>query len=272
MRGSDTLESVAPSDDLPGTASTSDAGEREPLSPKLVELARLIQQHVDRFIADDDADPQVLSDFLDELPRRERARLAGEVFAGLPPERQWEILAALFDDAELRGHLDKERARRLEWLRDGADLEAAVVAARVSGALDLRVVPVGVEVALGLFRSEDVRAAADRGSASDVCARRVVLRMESPDGEARVIDDTFNPRGGLFVTPGYDSSVWKRERWPGHALVRVGAAVAGVDGALEPVLFPGARVDVEFDGEIHHGRLHLGYVVIEGEDVFTGRR
>jgi hypothetical protein len=131
-------------------------------------------------------------------------------------------------------------------------------------------VPPGTEVVLGLFRPGDVAAAAERGPASDVCARRVVLRVVSGVGDLRVIEDSFNPRGGLFVTPDYDASVWQAERWPSHSLVRVGGVDAGE--VVEPVLFPGARLDAEIDGRVHQGHLHLGYALIGGHNVFTGVR
>lgn len=244
-------------------------GEPDP-TPRIVELARQIQQHVDGFVADDEADPDDLSAFLDELPRRERARLAREVFLGLSSERQWEVLATVFGDPEIREHLEGERERRMEWLRDDAEIDSAVLEARGTGVLDLRSLPTGCEVGLGLFRPDDVRDASERGATSDVCARRLMIRIVSTDGEARVIEDVFNPRGGLFVTSAYDVDVWESERWPGHTLVRVGSA-GGSEGtsAVEPLLFPGARVDAEFDGKVHLGRLHLGYALIGGRDVFA---
>jgi hypothetical protein len=244
-------------------------GSPEP-SPRVLELARLIQQHVQRFVLDDDAEPDGFADFLDDLPRDERARVARAVFESLPTERQWEVLVAVYGDAEVAEHLAAERERRRSWLAGEAVVVALAEAARARGSLDLGEVPPGTEVVLGLFRPGDVAAAAERGAASDVCARRVVLRVTSEGGGLRVIDDAFNPRGGLFVTPDYDASVWQSERWPSHTLVRVGAAGAG--SGIETVLFPGARLDVEIEGRVHHGRLHLGYGLIGGHDVFTGVR
>jgi hypothetical protein len=239
-------------------------------SARARELACLIQQHVDRFVDDDAADPDDLAEFLDRLPRQERARVVRAAFEALPSQRQWEVLEAVFGDAEIAEYLCAEHERRRAWLAGEASLVSLVEDARSRGSIDLASVVMGTEVVLGLFRSGDVAAAADRGPRSDVCARRVVLRVAAEHGELRVIEDTFNPRGGLFVTPEYDAQVWQSERWPSHTLVRVGAI--GPAEELEPVLFPGARLDAEYDARVHRGRLHLGFALIGGHDVFTGVR
>jgi hypothetical protein len=99
-----------------------------------------------------------------------------------------------------------------------------------------------------------------------------VLRATTEPGAFRVGEDVFNPRRGLFVTADYDERVWSAERLAGHRLVRVGSLVDG-DGttALQPTLYPGARVDLQtdVDGAATEGRLHLGYAVVGDQDVFA---
>ena len=51
----------------------------------------------------------------------------------------------------------------------------------------------------------------------------------------------------------------------GHELV-----CATARGDLDPVLQLGGRVDVEVDGDLHTGRLHLGDATLDGVDVFEG--
>jgi hypothetical protein len=90
-------------------------------------------------------------------------------------------------------------------------------------------------------------------------------------GEFTVLEDVFNPLGGYFVTGDYDESTWRRDRLPGHAVVRPGSTVPDGGGTrLEPVLYRGGRVDVEVDGDLREGLLHLGYASLDAVDVFEG--
>lgn len=237
-------------------------------SPSDLELAREIRREVERFVADDAADVASLSDALDAIPRREQLAMARQVFDRLEPAQQWAVLERLLGDDGLRESLGEEQRTRLAEFRRQANA-ADVVAAVVDGSrLDLSDVPVDTEVVLGLFRPEDVRGAAGRGRLSDVCARQLVLRTSGEPGAFRVVDDVFNPRGGLFVSAAYDLSVWEAERLDGHSTVRIGSLADGPGGSdLEPVLYQGARVDVGVGDEMRPGHLLLGWVTIAGIEV-----
>ena len=236
----------------------------------LLDLAREIKREVDRIAADESADLDELSEVIDALPIAERRRVALAVFDRLPADVQWEVLARVFDDAELRDHLDDEHRRRVAQVaRDGAR-SALVAACRDAGALDTRDLAAGDLLTLDLFREADVRAAVTRGRRSDSAARTLVLRGDAP-GELRVIEDVFNPRGGYFVTREYDARTWEAERFASHEVIRVGALTDGPEGeAFEPVLYLGGRVDFEVGGRYVRGRLHLGLVMLGGNDVFAG--
>jgi hypothetical protein len=245
---------------------TIDADELGPL----LDLAREIKREVDRIAADDAADLDELSDVIDALPRAERRRVALAVFDRLPAEVQWEVLATVFDDAELRDHLSEVQRRRRAQVEQAGAASALVTGARLAGALDTRSLAEGDQLTLDLFREGDVRAAAARGRPSDTAARTLVLRSEG-GGQLRVIEDVFNPRGGYFVTREYDATTWEAERFASHDLIRVGALTDGPDGErFEPILYLGGRVDVERGSRYVHGYLHLGMVMLGGIDVFAG--
>jgi hypothetical protein len=240
----------------------------EGLRPYL-ELAREIRSEVDR-IASGGADAAAdLGAAFEVVPRRERERVAQAVFDRLPPTEQWAILERIFDDDEIRSFLaTRHEARRDDVTRRAADRAQARAARRV-GWIDVRLLPPGVELTLGLFRPLDVHAAVDRGRASSVCARQLVVRTTETD-DVHVLEDVFNPRRGFFVTSDYDEAVWATERLASHARVRLGALAPGAaDDAFEPTLYPGGRVDVEVDGVVRPGRLHLGFALVGDEDVFA---
>ena len=245
------------------------AAEVDAVRPYL-DLAREIRHAVDEFASDDDAQVETLVQALDAIPQRERAGVARSVFDQLPAERQWAVLERVFGDEEIRAHLADERVDRLRELRRSADAHAIARAARAERRVDLAALPDGIELTLGLFRSQDVRGALAKGHGSHVCARELALRSTAVPGEVQVLDDVFNPQRGLFVTAAYDEDVWRAERLTSHAVVRLGSLVE-VDGArvLEPVVYPGARVDVELDGHPVEGRLHLGFVLVGEEDVYA---
>ncbi|MGI9029755.1 MAG: hypothetical protein ACR2HP_07185 [Ilumatobacteraceae bacterium] len=138
--------------------------------------------------------------------------------------------------------------------------------------VDTRLLPDGEHLTLGLFREEDVRLALPRGRSSSTCARRLVLRATADPGVLQVLEDVFNPAGGLFVTPDYDQRTWRDERLPPHSLARLGS-VRGRD--FEPVIHPGGRVDVQdvqpVAGTLRPGRLHAGYATVGDDELFVDK-
>ena len=245
------------------------SAEVDALAPYLG-LAREIRREVERFATDDSAEIESLTAALDAIPGRERATMARTVFERLAPVQQWAVLERLFGDDELRAALEDERTDRLAVVRRDLARRALVRDVVADGRLDLRRLPDGAMLSLGLFRPQDVVAAIGRGRASDVCARLLVLRATQDPGVLRVMDDVFNPRGALFVAAAYDQAAWQREHLDGHAAVRVGSMAddAG-EAVLEPAVYLGARVDIEVDGTIRAGLLHLGFALLGDHDVFA---
>jgi hypothetical protein len=230
-----------------------------------LELAREIQAEVQRTAADPDADLDDLQRALDDWPAELRAEAVLAAFRELPSGERWHVLAELFDDAELRAALAVEHRRvSADVARSRRYLELASTV-HEQCALDTRELGAGDEVTLGLFRPVDVHGALELGPASAVCARLLVLRATGDDGACLVVDDTFNPRRGLFVTAEYDEAVWRAERLEPNSRVRVGALGDGFD----PVVRPGARLDIETADGAHRGRLHTGYATAGTVSLFT---
>jgi hypothetical protein len=235
-----------------------------------LELAREIKRDVARLAADDSVDIEAIEEAIARIPADARARVTMAVFDRLPPDAQWSVLERAFGDDEIRAYLRAEHDhRRAELGRTRWQRELAA-SARAAHRLDTRTVPADEQMTVGLFRDGDTRAAVKRGHLSDTCARQLVLRSISA-GVFRVIADVFNPRGGLFVTRDYDRQVWDGERLAPHASVRIGSVHSSATGdELEPVLYPGARVDVETDRGVVKGRLNVGFVMLGEVDVFAG--
>ena len=235
-----------------------------------LDLAREIQREVARVAADDDAGPEALEAVFDGITRRERLRVLRATFDRLPVDEQWAVLERVFGDDELTEALAGARAARVAAARR-RDLAATVA---TGDRLDTRAVPDGESLVLGLFREADVRAGIARGPGSANCVRRLVLSATAEAGAFRVIEDVFNPDGGYFVTPEYDEAFWLgHDRLSAHGVVRPGSLVVTGDGpVLDPVLHLGGRVDVEADGELREGHLHLGFALLAGVDVFSARR
>lgn len=244
--------------------------EVESLRPYL-DLAREIKREIDSLAADPDITAEMLADAIDSIPARERSLALRKVFDELPAERQWDVLERVFGDGELRQHLAGYRERLLAQTNEERARAELAHTARARRQLDTRLLQRGEQLALGFFRDADLHAAVKRGHISDTCARRLILRATEEPGALRVIDDAFNPRGGLFVTAEYDDRVWRNDRLHSHATVRVGSIVESASGAvLEPILYPGARTDFEIAGELVEGRLPVGYVMLGNLDLFAG--
>lgn len=255
------------------------AREHDELTRRLVELddlepylslAREIRREIERIAADDAAGAESIVEAIERFPGDERAKVARSVFERLPAEAQWAVIEQAYGDEEIRSFLQVERDARLEQVRRDGRHRALALRFRASGEIDTRELPAGVTLSLGLFREPDVATAVQRGGRSTTAARRLVLRAE--DGPAlRVIEDVFNPQRGYFVTSDYDERLWQSERLQSHELVEVGSATGppGADG-LEPVLVPGARIDVRTARGVAQGRLHLGFAILADDDVFAG--
>lgn len=255
------MDPVAHEPALPDPTSGAD------LDPYLA-LAREIRRDVERVVADDEAAIASVADVIDRYPGAERERVVRAVFDRLDPADQWEVLARAFDDEELRRILADRHAAVAEGARRDADRQALLERCRAAGEIDLRWLPEGTTLGLGLFREPEVAAAVRRGAASTTTARRLVLRAAA-DGWARVVEDVFDPDRGYFLTTDYDQAAWQAERLESHALVQVGSLLDDAVGpGFEPVLVPGARVDVRTErGEVR-GRLHLGFAMLADDDVF----
>ncbi len=184
------------------------------------------------------------------------------MFDRLPVEQQWAVIERLFDDEELAAALATHRDAVVAAAARRRVAEAVAEGDR----LDTVRVPTDGRLVLGLFREADVRVGMERGASAATCARRLVLRSTTEPGEFQVIEDVFNPLGGYFVTAAYDESTWHRDRLPAHAIVRPGSIGPG---GLDPVLHRGGRVDVEVDGDLREGLLHLGYASLDEVDVFA---
>jgi hypothetical protein len=232
-------------------------------------LAKEISDDVARLAADGGASPDLLEDAIAAVPQRERLEVARAVFDRLSADQQWAVIERAFGDEEIRHVLAGRRADMLDQARRAGHHADLARHARAEHRFDTTVAPVGERLALGLFREAEVGAALTRGHRSAGCARRVALQAVEA-GRFRVIEDVFDPGGSFFVTGDYDRATWTADRLPGHALVRVGSIVPDEGGPdFEPVLYPAGRVDIETADGLIEGRLHLGYVVLGGKDVFS---
>jgi len=237
------------------------------VEPAVLELAKEIQAEIRRVAADPDAHLDLLDALIDGISADKRTELARAIFDQLPVEQQWSVLERVYGDDEIRALLEAHRAALAEAVAEGSakrlDLAVRV---RKERRLDTEAVDAGEELTLGLFREHDVRAALARAPLSSPCARRLVLRALG-EGRFQVIEDTFNPRGGYFVTADYSEDTWRsHDRLEPHAVVRVGSIID--TSPFEPVLYPAGRVDVEVAGQAARGRLHLGFAMLSELDVF----
>jgi len=230
-------------------------------------LAREIHDEVERAVADPVGDLDELAEAIARMPRDARLEAILTAFRGLPQDEQWDLLADLFSDDELRDALTVEHERRLAAARRTLRLRTVLATVDERRVLDTRDLPPGEDLTLGLFREVDVRAALVRGSSSTAVARRLVLRTSDEPGRMLVLTDLFNPANGLFVTPDYDEAAWREERLAPNTSVRVGTAAD--DGAVEPLIHPGGRLDIEASGATRRSRLHVGTATIGDVDLFV---
>ncbi|MFL6205301.1 MAG: hypothetical protein ACJ739_08100 [Acidimicrobiales bacterium] len=238
------------------------------VEPAVLELAREIHAGIRQLVDDPAAHLDLLDALIEGISTERRLDLARTIFEQLPVEQQWAVLERVYGDDEIRAYLDAHRASLLADAEGHAGRIQLAARVRKERRLDTRDVDTGEELTLGLFREHDVRPALARGHTSSTCARRLVLRAVG-DGRFQVMEDTFNPRGGYFVTADYSEDTWQgHDRLEPHAVVRVGSIPAGDASSFEPVVYPGGRVDVEMGGAASPGRLHLGFAMLSELDVF----
>jgi hypothetical protein len=248
--------------------SDGDDASDEDLDPAVLELAKEIQAELRRVTADPDARLGLVDALIDGISADKRTELAATIFEQLPREQQWAVLERVYGDDEIRSYLEAHRASMREEATGSAGRLDLAGRARRERRLDTREVAPGEELTLGLFREQDVRAAISRGHPASTCARQLVVRALG-EGRFQVIEDTFNPKGGYFVTAEYSADTWRdHDRLEPHAVVRVGSIASGDPASFEPVLYPGGRVDVETAGVAAPGRLHLGFAMLSELDVF----
>ncbi len=250
--------------------------ERERLEAELgaalpyLALAREIHSEVARVAADPSAHGELLAELIEWIPQDKRMALAQTIFDRLSSDAQWAVIERVYGDDEIRTYLEAERVARLAEVRLGAGRQDICRRARASRELDTGDIPPGEQLTLGLFRDNDVRAALSRGHTATTCARRLVLRALG-GARFRLIEDSFNPSGGYFVTAEYSADTWRdHDRIDGHAIVRVGSITGGdSEASLEPVLYPAGRVDFEIGGRASRGLLHLGFAMLGDIDIFV---
>lgn len=233
-------------------------------------LAREIRDEVERVASDESATAEALDELFAGFSVQERRRVVREVFERLTPAEQWAVVEHTFDGDEIADVLAEEREVLAEEVARRAARSETVRTVRSGDRLDVLAVPDGELLTLGLFLESDVAAGMRRGPSSTTCARRLSLKATDRRGWFQVIGDVFNPEGGYFVTARYDHTTWAADRLAPHSFVQVGSVVT-VDGApvLDPVLHLGGRVDVERDGEVADGLLHLGFALVGDHDLFA---
>lgn len=179
-------------------------------------------------------------------------------FDELPAPERFAILRDTFDDDEVR-----------DLLASRCEIAVVRERARRVHALDVRMLRAGQVVDVGLFQPHRVDTARRLGRRSDFCSRVVTMQLGG-DGALRVVTDQFLLRGAYDGPREYPRDEWEREALPDHAVVQVGMAVSnGAGETFDPVLGLGSRFDVEYDGRVLHSRLSVGYVEVDGEDIFT---
>ena len=226
------------------------------------ELAARIRAELATFTTSDEAFADGLRMVLDRLHDDERASVVLATFDRLDPDRQVALLRELLGDKAVGRLIVGGLADRFASIRR-FEVTDEILDRAVHGAhLDATEIPAGVTLTIGLFRPEDVHRGRELGEASDSCARELVVVATDDPGVFRVIVDRYHPRGGTQVSPDYDSSVWATEELASHTLVTFPDAE----------LLAGARLDLSFDGATRSGRLHVGFVLIDGVEAFEPSR
>jgi hypothetical protein len=180
-------------------------------------------------------------------------------FDELPAIERFAILRETFDDDDVR-----------ELLASRCAIAVVRERARQVHALDVRSLRAGQVVDIGLFQPHRIDTARRLGRRSDFCSRVVTLQIEDGAGALRVVTDQFLMRGAYDGPSEYPRTEWEREALPDHAVVYVGMAVRNGDGEVfDRVVGLGSRFDVECDGQVVRSRLSVGYVEVDGEDIFT---
>jgi hypothetical protein len=191
-----------------------------------------------------------------EAEQRQSSLLAA--FDQLSPQARFEVLASTFDDDEMRALLASRREMAEQRER-----------ARRAHVLDLRALRGGHLLGVGLFQRHRVDSGLHLGRRSDFCSRELTLETVD-DGAVRVVADRLLLRGAYDGTSEYARAEWEREALADHSVVRVGVTVTdGRHDTFETKIYPGSRLDVDRGDAIVRTRLSVGFVEIDGEDLFT---
>ena len=204
-------------------------------------------------------------DAMATVERDQRADMLLNAFDALPLTTRAAILYASFGDDELRALLEDRRRDELERAR-----RATVGArARAAGFLDTHLLDSDQLVTIGLFQPKRVESGRTMGRRSDYCTRELLLRATDAP-RLRVIADRLLLRGAYDGTNEYPRVEWEQERLADHHVVHVG--VTAVDGEVhefDDAIYPGSTLDVRDGSTLVRTRLLVGYVEIDGQDVFS---
>lgn len=229
-------------------------------------LAREIERAVAGIVLSETAQAHAIGEVFDAMLAEKRRRAAIAIFNTLPKENQWQIIADTFGDEEMKGILQSHHGSAK------AELESRALAESMNqkAALETERIPAHSRLTLGLFMESEVQSALRRGQQAQHCARRLTLVVTEQAGVLSVVTDEFNPNKAYFLTSQYDHDVWRaQDMLPSHSLVRLGSIRnSGGSVSFDPIVYPGGRVDFEVDGQPINGKLHLGYAVLGGEDIF----
>jgi hypothetical protein len=234
------------------------------------EIARAIRERtVDRATTSGDLEA-AYREAVAHVEHARRTEMLLATFDAMPAATRYRILHATFEDEEIEALLESRRVLALESAR--RDLAAAEIVREVRSArrLDVRLLREGQLLEVGLFQRHRVDGALRLGKRSDFCSRALTLHSTGVDGTLRVVADRLMLRGAYDGASEYPRREWERDVLADHCVVRLGVAV--VDGdreSFDPTIYPGSRLDVASGDTIAKTRLSVGYVEVDGHDLFT---
>jgi len=201
---------------------------------------------------------------------QEKAKLLLDAFDGLPAETRLALLIDVFDDGELRAVLAQRRVDALADAYEQLAVADVVREARRDHRLDTRLLHEGQTVEVGLFQPHRIEHALQMGRRSDFCSRELTLRATGAGCELRVLADRLLLRGAYDGPAEYPRREWERDRIADHRIIEVGVVVTEPEVELfDPTLYPGSTFDIRSGECVARSRLAVGYVEVDGHDVFT---